>query len=450
MTRPDITLIGAGLVGSLCALMLARRGYRVEVFEQLPDIRKESIAAGRSINLALANRGIYPLQQAGVMDEVEKLLIPMRGRMLHDKGANLQFQPYGQRPEEVIYSVSRAGLVSLLRDAAEATGKVQFHFRHPLASIDFDRQIVTVENLLTGISTTHDYDILLGCDGANSRVRRALEQEVDGDFSAELLSHSYKELNIPAGDKQSFRIEKEALHIWPRGGYMLIALPNLDGSFTVTLFLPNSGEPGFSELDSEQAVTDFFETQFPDASALIPDLAKTFFTNPTGVLGTVRCQPWYHKKALILGDAAHAIVPFHGQGMNCGFEDCAELDTCLDEFDEDWDKVMVAFTARRKENADAIADMALENYVEMRDSVNDPKWQLKKQLAFELERRHPDRFIPRYSMVMFHRMPYAVAQRRGKIQSEILEALTADIDSVADHDSSNAEKLIEERLPPLH
>ncbi|NVJ67138.1 MAG: FAD-dependent monooxygenase [Gammaproteobacteria bacterium] len=443
----SITIVGAGLVGSLMAIYLGQRGYKVTVFEKLPDIRKEAIPAGRSINLALANRGIRPLQQVGVMDKVKKLLIPMKGRMLHDIVGGLQFQSYGQKPEEVIYSVSRAGLVSLLRDEAEATGNVSFYFKHKVDDIDFNANRITIKDWLNDKTLTQSFDILLGTDGAGSKVRRLMESHGIGDFSSELLEHNYKELTIPAGEDNSYLIDKEALHIWPRGGYMLIALPNLEGDFTVTLFMPKAGEPSFDQLTNKAAVDDFFKTQFKDAYDLIPNLTDLYFENPTGILGTVRSKDWYHKDVLIFGDAAHAVVPFHGQGMNCGFEDCAELNSLLNRYQDDWAQVMPAFELARKANANAIADMALENYVEMRDSVRDPKFQLKKAIAFELETKYPKQFIPRYSMVMFHHIPYATAQSRGAAQANILQQLSADIDAPDQLDWSLAEQLVAQLEP---
>lgn len=447
LKQPEsITMIGAGLVGSLMAIYLGNRGYKVTVFEQLPDIRKEAISAGRSINLALANRGIRPLQQVGIMDEVEKLLIPMKGRMLHDLEGDLQFQSYGQKAEEEIYSVSRAGLVSLLRDHAEATGNVTFNFKQELTSIDFENNLLHLEDKVSGEKFEHQYQLLLGSDGAGSQVRQSIETATNLDFSSELLEHSYKELTIPASDAGSFQIEKEALHIWPRGQYMLIALPNLDGSFTVTLFMPNEGEPSFASLKDKNSFEDFFKSTFADAYELIPNAAEMFFDNPTGILGTVRSKDWNYNNVLLFGDAAHAIVPFHGQGMNCGFEDCGVLNGLLNKFDDDWAQIMPAFTEARRANANAIADMALENYIEMRDSVRDPKYQLKKAIAFKLEQAFPQQFIPRYSMVMFHHIPYAQAQSRGLIQNSILNQLTENTDSIDEVNFELANQLVQEQL----
>lgn len=451
MSDEMIVIAGAGLAGSLMAVYLARRGYSVSVVEKRPDMRKETISAGRSINLALANRGMAGLEGAGVIDRVTPLLIPMEGRMLHDENGVLDFQAYGKRPEEVIYSVSRGELNKRLMDAAEETGKVEFLFHQALESVDFDQRRIHLLDETAGKAWTLDCDRLIATDGAGSPTRQAMKAHLGMDVSEDLLGHGYKELNIPGTEDGQWPMERGALHIWPRGGYMLIALPNLDGSFTVTLFLPHEGSPSFAELgDDPERIRRFFEDNFADATALMPDLVDTFLDNPLGKLGTVRTPEWrVDDFALLLGDAAHAIVPFHGQGMNCAFEDCLELDRCLDEADGDWGRAFALTEERRQPNANAIADMALENYVEMRDSVRDPLFKLQKALGWKLEERHPDRFIPRYSMVMFHHLPYADAQSRGKIQQDILNELTRDISSVDQVDYDKASRLIEERLPEI-
>ena len=444
-----IVIMGAGLVGSMHAIYLARRGYQVSVYEQLPDIRKEAISAGRSINLALANRGIDALQRLGLMDEVNQLLIPMQGRMLHDEAGQLKLQSYGQKPEEVIYSVSRAGLVSLLRDAAEATGQVEFFFKHECLEIDFEQSHCLILNQPNNVKTTIHYDYLIGADGGGSQVRTSMQAIKETDFTSELLDHSYKELTIPAGPNGAFQIEKEALHIWPRGDYMMIGLPNPDGSFTLTLFMPNEGPVSFASITDAQSLHQVFDQYFADAKALIPQLEHEYFNNPTGYLGTIRCHDWQYKNAVLTGDAAHAIVPFHGQGMNAGFEDCVAMEKALDAFKDDWNLAMPAFVESRMDNSNAIADMALENYVEMRSTVNDPKFHFKKAIAFELEQRLPEYFIPRYSMVMFHLIPYAQAFARGKIQAKILHDLSTGIDDIKQVDFARAERLVKQKLPRL-
>lgn len=445
-----IVIMGAGLVGSMHAIYLARRGYQVSVYEQLPDIRKESISAGRSINLALANRGIDALERLDLMDQVKTLLIPMQGRMLHDEQGQLKLQSYGQKPEEVIYSVSRAGLVSILRDAAEATGQVEFFFKHECLAIDFDNNQCVIQKKSANDKVTVDYDYLIGADGGGSQVRNSMQALKETNFSSELLDHSYKELTIPAGPKGEFQLEKEALHIWPRGEYMMIGLPNPDASFTLTLFMPNDGPVSFASITDKKTLHTVFDQYFVDAKALIPDLEQAFFNNPTGYLGTIRCDDWQYKNAVLTGDASHAIVPFHGQGMNAGFEDCVAMEKALDQYHDDWQLAMPAFVESRMENSNAIADMALENYVEMRSTVNDPKFHLKKAIAFELEKRLPEYFIPRYSMVMFHLIPYAQAFARGKIQYKILDELTAGIEGIEQVDFERAEWLVKHKLPAFN
>jgi kynurenine 3-monooxygenase len=436
---PEITLVGAGLAGSLLAIFLARRGYRVTLLERRLDPRQPSTAAaaGRSINLALANRGIAALEQVGVMESLRPALIPMAGRMLHDEEGRLRLIPYGNKPHEVIYSVSRAGLNTLLLDAAESTGRVAVRFGETVHGVDFANREVQGT----------PYDVLIGTDGSASAVRAAILERTGGRLDEEPLGHGYKELSIPAAAGRRFRMERGALHVWPRGEFMLIALPNVDGSFTATLFLPNQGEESFQALTTAEAVYALFERRFADAIPLMPRLGEEFFENPTGHLETIHCKPWsFEDHALVLGDAAHAIVPFHGQGMNAAFEDCSAFDRCLGNPDRPWNEIFAEFEKLRRPNADAIADMALENYVEMRSTVREPKFQLKKDLSFRLEERHPGRFIPRYSMVMFHTIPYAEAKRRGAIQEDILEELTSRAASLDEIDLARADRLIAERL----
>ncbi len=446
-----ITIVGGGLAGSLLSVMLGQRGYDVTVYERRPDMRKQDVDGGRSINLALAERGIDALNRAGLMDEVQELLIPMAGRQLHLSGGEQEFSPYGQRDHEVIYSVSRELLNGLMMTAAEEHELVNVVFNTSCESVDFENKKVTFRDMVQDSTFEVDYDIIIGCDGAGSRVRRQMLPLIDGSESnSEFLDHDYKELTIPGGDNGEHQILREALHIWPRGGYMLIALPNLDGSFTVTLFLAKEGKPSFASLEDREELIKFFHDQFPTAVEYIPNLEEEYFENPTGLLGTLRCEPWYlGDSAVILGDASHAIVPFHGQGMNAGFEDCAVLCKLLDCHEQDWSKTIAEFSEVRKPDADAIADMALENYITMRDSVRDEKFQLKKELGFELERRYPNRFIPRYSMVMFHTIRYSIVYERGKIQDEILSQLTENITSVDEVDFDMAAGLVESKLSEL-
>ena len=444
----EVTLVGAGLAGTLLSVLLARRGHRVTIHERRPDPRRVGASSGRSINLALANRGIHALERAGLMDRVRPALIPMAGRMLHDEDGRLRMIPYGNKPHEVIYSVSRGGLNALLMDEAEATGRVTIRFEETCRGVDFERRRVRIRPGDRSEIHEFPYSVLVGTDGSASAVRGAIVERTGGEVSEEPLGHGYKELSIPPAPGGGFRMEKNALHIWPRGEYMLIALPNADGSFTATLFLPNRGEESFEALGTADDVRRLFERRFPDAIPLVPGLVEQFFGNPTGHLETIRCRPWFHEDhALLLGDAAHAIVPFHGQGMNAAYEDCEALDELLAERGRPWREIFADFESRRRPNADAIAAMALENYVEMRATVREPSFQLKKEVSFRLEERHPRRFVPRYSMVMFHRIPYAEARRLGAIQNGILEELTRTAASADQVDFGRADRMVEERMP---
>lgn len=447
--RREVTIAGAGLVGSLLAVLLSKRGHQVRIFEKRADMRLQSMSAGRSINLALAERGIHALRQAEIMDEIEPLLIPMRGRQLHELDGSNEFMAYGQRPHEVIYSVSRGELNKRLMNAAERAG-TKIWFERDCQSVDFEAKTFAWKCADGLVTDDEPFDLIIGADGAGSEIRDAVIAANGGQSESQMLDHSYKELCIPAADDGTHRIERNALHIWPRGGFMLIALPNIDGSFTVTLFLPRAGKNGFESLTNQEAVIRFFNTQFPDAQQHLSDLVADFFGNPTGLLGTLRCFPWSYKdRGLILGDASHAIVPFHGQGMNAGFEDCSVLIELLDRHQNNWSAVLQEFQNHRKPDAEAIADMALENYIIMRDSVSDPAFQLKKELGFELERRRPNRFIPRYSLVMFHRVRYSVAFERGQIQDQILSTAIRNCQSINQINVDAAEQAVIDQLPEL-
>jgi len=445
-----VTIVGAGPAGSLLGILLARRGFPIAVYERRADMRRETMSAGRSINLALADRGIHALAHAGVLDAVRPLMIPMRGRMIHDEAGRTSLQRYGQDDSEVIYSVSRAELNKLLLSELERTAGVEVQFQHNCRGVDFQANRLRFVDERTEQPKDVPVGPMIGADGASSAIRAAMLADGRTRASEELLSHRYKELTIPAGPGGQHRMETHALHIWPRGGYMLIALPNVDGSFTVTLFLPADGPESFANLATRDAVRQFFARRFADAQALIPDLAEEFFEHPTGTMVTVRAAPWkYADKALLIGDAAHAIVPFHGQGMNCAFEDCVALDQSLDRY-EDWGRVFARVDHVRKPNADAIAQMALENYIEMRDSVRNARFVLQKELSLQLEQRFPGQFIPRYSMVMFHHeIPYTQALERGGIQQEILDELTTRAGALEQVDWQLAAKLVKDRLPGL-
>jgi kynurenine 3-monooxygenase len=441
-----ITLIGAGLAGSLLAILFAQRDFDVTLYERRADMRRHEVPAGRSINLALAQRGIRPLRKVGLFEKVSQLLIPMRGRMLHDVDGSLTLTPYGRTPTEVIHSISRPGLNMLLMDAAEAAG-VTIRFGQRCDDIDFAQGRALFTDEASGAQYAVTDAPFIAADGGGSAVRQAMQRRLGIKVSEDILPHGYKELSIPAAADGTHRMEREALHIWPRGRHMLIALPNLDGSFTVTLFLAKQGEPSFESLQQPDALLPFFRENFPDALDRIPDIEAEFYQNPTGLMGTVRCSAWHvGGTALLLGDAAHAIVPFHGQGMNCAFEDCLILDQCMDRHGDNWERAFAEFETLRKPDAAAIAEMALENYVEMRDVVRDPKFHLQKKLGFMLEERHPGVFVPRYSMVMFHHLPYAEAQRRGIIEQQILDQLTANAERIEDVDLSLADALVEQSL----
>jgi kynurenine 3-monooxygenase len=448
---PVIRIIGAGPTGALLAILLTRRGQQIELYEARPDLRQLPVGSGRSINLALADRGIQALKAAGVFDTLASALLPMRGRLIHYQNGGTAFQPYGQRPNEVIYSVSRHRLNQTLIEIAAARPGVQLHFRHRLEGADFAANAAQIRDLESDRVLQVPMQPLLATDGAGSAVRRAMSAQKLIQGGEIDLEHGYKELSIPAGAHGSFRMANDALHIWPRGNFMLIALPNDDGSFTATLFLPKQGPVSFASLLDADRVDEFLTHNFPDACELMPNALAEFSAHPVGFLGTVSAQPWHSGgQATLIGDAAHAMVPFHGQGMNCCFEDCVEFDACVAQH-ASWETVFAEFGAARKPNTDAIAAMALENYMEMRESVADPKFQLLQALSLELERRFPRRFIPRYSMVMFHHeIPYLTAQQRGAVQFKILSDLThGTVGALSEVDFERAEREILSRLPLL-
>jgi kynurenine 3-monooxygenase len=501
MKNQRVTLVGAGLVGALLATLLAQRGFAVEVFERRPDPRKSGFLGGRSINLALAERGWHGLRVAGLQQRMQPIAVMMRGRMVHHLDGHTELLRYGRDDSEVIWSVNRGSLNMTLLDAAEAAGaRIQFDQR--LAAVAWNKSTLQFCDE-AGVAREHTASLVVGADGAGSALRAAMAQRIDLGELFEPLDHGYKELEIPAlspllrlgragvgetprrGPEDSvhhsplsqpsasggrgnaalsqpsalgpqpslFAMEPNALHIWPRGNYMCIALPNAEGSFTVTLFLANRSDgaaPSFANLDTPQKVREFFARDFTDAVPLMPDYERDFAQNPTGVLGTLYLDRWHiDGRALLVGDAAHAIVPFHGQGMNCGFEDAVELAELMGNAPNDASAVFAEFQHRRKPNADAIAAMALENYVEMRDSVADAHFLLMRALERALAARHPGRFVPRYWMVTFSRLPYATAFARGEIQAQILRELTQGKTSLDEIDLTRADALIAQRLPPL-
>src|SRR5512146_1160510 len=446
--KEEITLIGSGLTGPLLAIELLRRGFDVELYERRPDMRRVHISAGRSINLAISTRGIHALREAGLWEKMQNIIVQMKGRMMHSVVGELTFQPYGKDETEVINSISRAELNIALMNAAEEHG-VRIHFQQRCTGFDLRTGAVHLRDEETGAEKTLETDVVIGADGSASAVRAEMLKLSRFNFSQQYLDYGYKELTIPAADGQH-AMEPHALHIWPRGNYMLIALPNIDGTYGCILFLPFEGKDGFAELDSESKVARFFEERFPDAVPLMPQLTENFFGNPTGAMVTVKCSPWHvDGKALLLGDAAHAIVPFFGQGLNAGFEDCTVLLELLDRHGPQWRKVFEEFERARKVNTDAIADLAVENFVEMRDRVADPRFLFKKKVELVLEAKYPGVFVPKYAMVTFHRVPYSVAERRGKIQDRMLAELCEGIERVEDLDWKRADELVRRELTPL-
>ena len=449
MTRPrHITLIGAGLAGALLATLLARRGWEVDVFEKRGDPRLKGYAGGRSINLALAERGRHALRLAGADDAVMRQAVMMRGRMVHFPDGRTDLQRYGRDDSEVIWSVHRGELNVVLLGIAEAAG-ARLHFHRGLAGVDFDARIARFHDDRDGSLHPHPFDSLVGADGAGSALRQAMATRLDLGERVEALGHSYKELEIPPAADGGFRIEPNALHIWPRGRYMCIALPNDERTFTVTLFLPNHGEPGFDTVRAGADARALFARDFADALPLIPALEHDFEHNPTGLLATLYLERWHlDGTAVLLGDAAHAMVPFHGQGMNCAFEDCVSLADHL-ETTHDRATAFAGFQAERLPNARAIQAMALENYLEMRDRVGDDGFLLQRALELVLAERHPGRFVPRYSMVSFMRLPYALAFERGQVQRALLAELTEGHADLATLDWARVDRRVIEALPKL-
>lgn len=433
--KDPVAIVGAGPAGSLLAIYLARQGHEVTVHERNPDLRRTGIGAGRSINLALATRGIVPLVDVGVIGRVDEITIPMRGRMVHAVGDPApELQPYGSYEHEVIHSVSRSDLNAILLDAAEATGRVTIEFERSLYSVDFDQSLLHFHD-----GGAASFGVVFGADGVGSAVRKSIIAKGACTFAAEPLGHDYKELTLPPADDGSHRLDPNALHIWPRGEFMLIALANPGGDFTVTLFAPTET---FGALTSAERIRSFFDAEFAEFAAQVPDLAEQFIENPTGKLATVRASGWsYQDRAVLVGDAAHGVVPFHGQGMNAAMESVRALDRHIRAAPDDFGHAFRSYEAERKPNTDAIADMAISNYIEMRAGVVDADYLARRTLALDLQRRHPAHLSPRYNMVMFSTMPYAEARDRASRQAEIISAAMAD--PTVDVDALVAE------LPPL-
>lgn len=443
-----LAIVGAGLAGSLLALLLARRGHAVDVYDWRADPRRSGFAGGRSINLALAERGMQALRLAGLEREVLDQAVMMRGRMVHALDGSTNLLRYGRDDSEVIWSVHRGRLNLTCIEAAERAG-AKLHFGQRLDDVDFDARRLALKDEADGTVRHAAFSHLLGADGAGSAVRRAMAAKVDLDERFEPLGHGYKELEVPPGADGRWLLEPNALHIWPRGGYMCIALPNAERTFTVTLFLPNEGDPSFATVSTPAEAAALFARDFPDLVPVVPDLAADFAANPVGLLGTLRLARWrVGDAALLLGDAAHAIVPFHGQGMNCAFEDCSALDALFAR-GGDVGSIFEEFEATRRPDCEAIADMALENYVEMRDLVDDAAFLLRKQVERALADRNPGVFVPRYAMVTFRRTPYAVAKRRGAVQWAILDELARGKARLDEVDLARGDALVRERLVPL-
>src|SRR2546426_3095864 len=426
MLTTKFVLIGSGLAGGLLAAYLGRRGYDVDLYERRADPREGNLVGGRSINLALSTRGIHALEQIGIADEVLKHAIPMRGRMIHPAAAGSApiFAPYDVDPNKHINSIGRAALNTTVIEAAQRYPNVHVKFNHKCTEVDIDSPTAQLLNTSTSQPITALGDAVIGVDGAFSAVRQSMQLKIDNfEYDESYLAHGYKELTIPPGPDSSWRMEKEALHIWPRKSFMMIALPNPDGSFTCTLFWEFEGPRSFATTKTDDDVRRFFEEEFHDAVPLMPTLLEDFKNNPTGSLVTIRCAPWFYQdKVCLVGDAAHAVVPFYGQGMNAAFEDCVVLDECLAEFPQDRHRAFAEYFSRRKENADALANLAIENFIEMRDKTASKTFRAKKKLDHALEAALPGIYLPLYTMVTFTRMPYAKAAKRAQIQDALVYA----------------------------
>ena len=429
--QQNILIIGAGLCGSLLSLRMGQRGYNVNVYEMRPDIRKTDISAGRSINLAFSDRGNKGMKLVGLEEKVKELRIPMNGRMLHDREGNTFLSNYSGRDHEYINSISREGLNAMLLDEAEKHENVKIHFNKKCLSVDFENTTAHFEEYHTKDKFIEDADCIIATDGAGSALRRSyyLERKFLFSFSQEYLTHGYKELTILPTENGGYKTYKSALHIWPRGDFMVIALPNLDGSFTVTLFLSYAeGEYNFNNLTTPEIVTEFFQKEFPDALELMPNLVDDFFENPTAPLGTVKCSPWYYKgNTLLMGDSAHAIVPFYGQGMNASFEDVVEFDAIIDKNEGDWETIFSEYGKTRKKNTDAIADLAIDNFHEMKDHVGQVIFQEKRKIEMALEKEFPEDYSSKYSLVTFNEyIGYREAMLRGRAQDKAILNMLSD------------------------
>lgn len=420
----NVTIVGAGLVGSLWAVYLSRAGYKVTIFERRSDIRKADISVGKSINLALSVRGWKALDAVGVGDEVRKIAIPMYGRIMHDLKGQLSYQPYGKEGQ-AIYSVSRGKINATMMDIAEKEGNAEICYNHECIGVDFEKSVSYIKNTLSGEEIQVQSDLIFASDGAFSAVRYNSMQKLPRfNYSQSFISDGYRELLLPANPDGSYKMDTNALHIWPRGRFMLIALANEDGSFTCTLFMPHENHKyAFDKLKTAEDVDVFFKSVFPDFYEMIPNVSEAWHDHPLSSLAIIRCFPWTHGKVALIGDAAHATVPFYGQGMNSGFEDCTILNDLMHKHNEDWESIFKEYNDTRKQDGDALQDLSLDNYHEMRDHVGDQRFLLRKKIEAKYTSLYPNKWLPLYSQVTFSNIPYHVAYNQGKIQNSIMEAV---------------------------
>lgn len=431
----NVTIIGAGLVGSLWAVYLSRAGYKVTIYERRSDIRKAEISAGKSINLALSVRGWKALDEVGVGHAVREIAIPMSGRVMHDTSGQLTYQPYGKEGE-AIYSVSRGKINATMMDIAEKHGNATIHYNHECQRVDFENSIAFIRNTDTGEELKVKSDLIFAADGAFSAIRYNSMQKLPRfNYSQHFIEDGYREILLPANEDGSYKMDKNALHIWPRGRFMLIALANEDGSFTCTLFMPHENHKyAFDKLNSRDDVDQFFREVFPDFYEMMPSVGDAWHDHPLSSLAIIRCYPWTHGKVALMGDSAHATVPFYGQGMNSGFEDCTVLNDLMNKHNEDWEAVFKEYNETRKKDGDALQDLSLDNYYEMRDHVADERFLLRKKIEAKYTKLYPNKWLPLYSQVTFSNIPYHVAYNQGKIQDSIMEEVmqTENIDEIWD------------------
>jgi kynurenine 3-monooxygenase len=424
--KKEVVIIGAGLVGSLWAVYMSKAGYNVTIYERRSDIRKAEISAGKSINLALSVRGWTALDAVGVGDEIRKIGIPMYGRMMHDMQGNLSYQPYGKEGQ-AIYSISRGKTNAVMMDMAEKLGDATIHYNHDCKKVDLNEGIVTLTNTITNEDISVKADLVFGVDGAFSAVRYNSFQKLNRfNYSQNYIADGYREILLPANEDGSHKLDKNALHIWPRGRFMLMAMANEDASFTCTLFMPHEGgENSFDKLTSREAVNQFFLTTFPDFYEMMPNIADAWEDHPLSNLAIIRCYPWTNGKVALMGDAAHATVPFYGQGMNAGFEDCTVMNRLMKKHNHNWDAIFQEYSIERKPDGDALQDLSVDNYFVMRDYVADPSFILRKKIEAKFSELHPDRWLPLYSQVTFSNIRYSDAYRQGNIQSSIMDEIMA-------------------------